>query len=64
MAAVSKWRFKPIIVKGIKKQGCGKLSIKFAMTGNVPTAEVLRHQSATRNRAVKVQLVKNLHITH
>lgn len=42
MAAVSKWRFKPIIVKGVKKEGCGKLSIKFAMTGNVPTAEVLR----------------------
>jgi hypothetical protein len=42
MATVSKWRFKPIIMKGVKKKACGKLSIKFAMIENVPTAEVLR----------------------
>jgi len=40
MAAVSKWRFNPIVVKGVKKIGCGKLSIKFAMNENVPSAEV------------------------
>jgi hypothetical protein len=41
MEVVSKWRFKPIIVKGVKKKGCGRLSVKFAMTDNVPSAEVL-----------------------
>ena len=42
MAAVSKWRFTKTIVKGVKKKGCGRLPIKFAMTENVPSAEVLR----------------------
>jgi hypothetical protein len=27
MAAVSKWRFKPVIANGVKKKGCGKLSV-------------------------------------
>jgi hypothetical protein len=42
MAAVSKWRFKPVILKGVKKKGCGRLSIEFAMKENVPSARVLR----------------------
>jgi hypothetical protein len=42
LAAVTRWRFKPVIVKGTKKKGCGKLSIKFAMKGNVPSVDVLR----------------------
>lgn len=42
MAAVSKWKFKPVVVKGVKKRGCGKLSIRFAMRENVPSAEVLK----------------------
>jgi hypothetical protein len=41
MAAVSKWKFKPVVVNGMKKRGCGKLWIRFAMTENVPSAEVL-----------------------
>src|SRR5205809_7849417 len=36
-AAASKWRFKPIVMNGVKKKGCGKLSIQFAMTENVPS---------------------------
>ena len=40
LAAVSKWRFKPVIVKGKEKKGCGKLSIKFAMRENLPSADV------------------------
>ena len=42
MEAVSRWKFKPITVNGVKKRGCGKLWIKFAMRENVPSAEVLR----------------------
>jgi hypothetical protein len=42
MAAVSKWRFKPVIANGVKKKGCGKLSVKFVMKENAPSAEVLR----------------------
>jgi hypothetical protein len=42
MAAVSKWRFKQIVVKGVRKKGCGKLWVKFAMRENVPSADVLR----------------------
>jgi hypothetical protein len=42
MAAVPKWRFKPLIKEGAKKKACGKLSVKFAMKENVPSAEVLR----------------------
>jgi hypothetical protein len=41
MAAVSKWRFKPIVVNGRKEKGCGKLWVKFAMKENAPSAEVL-----------------------
>jgi len=41
-AAVSKWRFKPIVVNGVKKKGCGKLLVRFAMRENVPSADVLR----------------------
>lgn len=42
MAAVSRWKFKPIMENGVKKRGCGKLWIKFAMRENVPSVEVLR----------------------
>ena len=42
MAAVSKWKFKPVVVNGIRKRGCGKLSVRFAMRENVPPAEVLK----------------------
>ena len=42
MAAVSKWKFKPVVVNGTKKRGCGKLSVRFAMRENVPSAEVLK----------------------
>lgn len=41
MAAVSKWRFKPVLAGGIKKRGCGRLSVRFAMRENVPSAEIL-----------------------
>ena len=41
MAAVSKWRFRPVILKGVKKKACGRLSIEFAMKGNVPSAKVM-----------------------
>ena len=47
--AASKWRFKPVVVKGIKKKGCGKLSIEFAMRENVPSAKVLRKPSQAVN---------------
>ncbi len=40
MAAVQKWRFKPLMIKGVNKKACGKLSIKFAMKENLPSAEV------------------------
>ena len=42
MAAVSRWKFKPVVMNGVKKRGCGKLWIRFAMTENVPLAEVLK----------------------
>ena len=42
MAAVSRWKFKPVVVNGMKKRGCGKLWIRFAMRKNVPSAEVLK----------------------
>jgi hypothetical protein len=42
MAAVSKWKFKPVVVNGMKKRGCGKLSVRLAMRENVPSAEVLK----------------------
>src|SRR5260221_3365866 len=42
MAAVSKWRFNPVIADGVKKKACGKLSVKFVMKENVPSAEVMR----------------------
>lgn len=48
LAAASKWRFKPIVVKGVKKKGCGKLSIKLAMRENVPSAEVLKERANPR----------------
>ena len=38
MAAVSKWRFRTVILKGAKKKACGRLSIEFAMKENVPSA--------------------------
>lgn len=44
MATVSKWRFKPAVVNGVKKKGCGKLRVKFAMRENVPSAEVVRER--------------------
>jgi hypothetical protein len=45
MEAASRWRFKPVVVKGIKKKGCGKLSIKFAMKENIPSAAVFREST-------------------
>lgn len=48
MAAVSKWRFKPIVGDGVKKKGCGKLRVRFAMRENVPSAEVLRERMPER----------------
>ena len=42
IAAISKWRFKPVILKGAKKKACGRLSIEFAMNENMPSAKVLR----------------------
>jgi hypothetical protein len=47
--AASKWRFKPVVVKGVKKKGCGKLSIEFAMRENVPSAKVLRKPAQAVN---------------
>jgi hypothetical protein len=41
MAAVSKWRFRPVKVSGARRSACGKLSINFAMKENVPSAEVV-----------------------
>ncbi len=40
MTVVSRWKFKPVVVNGKKKRGCGKLRIRFAMRENVPSAEV------------------------
>ena len=54
MEAVSKWRFKPIIVKGTKKKGCGRLSVKFAMTDNVPSAEVARQPAGDEKPSSKL----------
>jgi hypothetical protein len=42
IAAASKWRFKPVILKGAKKKACGRLSIEFVMKENVPSARVQR----------------------
>ena len=42
MATVSNWKFKPVVVNGTKKKGCGKLSVRFAMRENAPSAEVLK----------------------
>jgi hypothetical protein len=42
IAAVSRWTFKPVVVNGMKKRGCGKLWIRFAMRENVPSTEVLK----------------------
>ncbi len=44
MAAVSKWRFRPVIVKGARKRACGKLVIKFTMKENVPSAKVVKQE--------------------
>lgn len=44
MAAVSKWKFRPVIVKGVRKKACGKLSIKFAMKENVPSVKVVKQE--------------------
>jgi len=44
MAAVSKWRFRPVIVKGARKGACGKLFIKFTMKENVPSAKVVKQE--------------------
>lgn len=44
MAAVSKWRFRPVIVKGVRKRACGKLSVKFTMKENVPSAKVVTQE--------------------
>jgi hypothetical protein len=42
MAGVPKWRFKPIVVNGVKKKGCGRLRVKFTMRENAPSAEPLK----------------------
>lgn len=44
MATVSKWRFRPVIVKGSRKRACGKLFIKFTMKENVPSAKVVNQE--------------------
>ena len=54
MEVISKWRFKPIIVKGVKKKGCGRLSVKFAMTDNEPSVEVLRQPAGNEKPSSKL----------
>ena len=44
MATVSKWRFRPVIVKGTRKKACGKLFVKFTMKENVPSAKVVKQE--------------------
>lgn len=44
MAAVSKWRFTPVIVKGARKKACGKLFVKFTMKENVPSAKAVKQE--------------------
>ena len=44
MAAISKWRFRPVIVKGARKRACGKLFVKFAMKENIPSAKVAQQE--------------------
>jgi hypothetical protein len=44
MAAVSRWRFRPVIVKGARKRTCGKLFVKFTMKENVPSAKVVTQE--------------------
>ncbi len=44
MAAVPKWRFRPVVVNGARKKACGKLSVKFAMKENVPSVKVVKHE--------------------
>jgi len=46
-------------VKGVKKKGCGRLSIKFAMTENVPSAlsRGLEMTSPRQETALKAQLM-------
>jgi len=44
MAAVSKWRFNPVIVHGARKKACGKLFVKFTMKENVPSAKVVKQE--------------------
>jgi len=45
MAGVSKWKFRPVIVKSVRKKACGKLSIKFAMKENVPSVKVAKRSN-------------------
>jgi hypothetical protein len=52
MAAVSKWRFKPVIQKGVKKQACGRLSIEFAMEENVPSVRVLFNPTIRSQKSI------------
>jgi TonB family protein len=42
MAGVSKWRFKPVVLRHQRKQACGRLVIQFAMKENVPSASPVR----------------------
>ena len=41
IAAITKWRFRPVVESGAKKNACGELSIKFAMKENIPFAEAV-----------------------
>ena len=44
MSAVSNWRFRPVIVNGVKKRACGKLLIRFKMKENVPSTKVVEQE--------------------
>jgi hypothetical protein len=44
MSAISQWRFRPMLVKGVRKKACGKLLIKFTMKENVPSAKVVKQE--------------------
>ena len=46
MAALSKWRFNPVVVDGARRQGCGTLVIKFSVRDNAPAVEVLKQLPA------------------
>jgi len=51
MAAVSKWRFRPVVVKSSRKRACGKLFIKFTMKENVPSAKVVNQEYVEKSLA-------------